>query len=195
MNYDPFDIGDRFRIVPPGTHRSTKKCDIVMSRGAFGSGEHETTASCLEIMTSLDLAGRRFIDLGSGTSILAIAAMKLGAASGLCVDIEQAAVDSGRSNCNLNGIDSEIVHLCGTLEDVNENGFDLALANIYGDILLDVCSDLVTRIRPGGTLLLSGILWEYNFDVRNKYEQAGCVVVRNTLLEEFSTVLLKKKSA
>lgn len=193
MNYEPFTLGKKFRIVPPDTPPIEGRTDIVVARGAFGSGEHETTASCIEIMESLDLTGKTFLDLGSGTGILAIAAIKLGASSGLCVDIEADAVDSGRQNCALNGIDTEIRHCCGTLDDVADQEFDFALANIYGDILLAVCDDLVANIKPGGTLLLSGILWEYNFDVRQRYEQAGCEIIRNRMMDEFSTVLLKKR--
>ncbi len=192
MTYEPFAIGSSFRVVPPGSSPVPDRTDIVMARGAFGSGEHETTASCIAIMEALDLAGKRFLDLGSGTAILAVTAMKRGAAGGVCVDIESGAVQSAILNCQLNSIGDEIRHLCGTLADVDEGGFDIILANIYGDILLAVCDDLVARIRQGGLLLLSGILWEYNFDVRQKYERAGCEVIRNRLLDEFSTILLKK---
>jgi len=192
MNYDPIHIGDRIRIVAPGTPAAPNRIDLVMARGAFGSGEHETTASCIEILETLDLAGKRFLDLGSGTGILAIAAIQLGATGGVCVDIEEDAVESARHNCSLNNIGSEIKHICGTLDDITETGFDIILANIYGDILLAVCNDLVPKAKTGGTLLLSGILWEYNFDVRDKYEKAGCDVIRNRIMEEFSTVLLRK---
>jgi len=190
--YQPFNIGKQFRIVPAGTEPLSDRTDIVMARGAFGSGEHETTANCIDIMETLDLAGLTFLDLGSGTGILSLAALKLGAKCGLCVDIETAAVKSARLNCELNEIGSEIEHRCGTLELVTESGFDLVLANIYGDILLALCFELVAKVKPGGILLLSGILWEYNYDVQNKFERAGCKVVKNKLLEEFSTVLLIK---
>ncbi len=164
-----------------------------MARGAFGSGEHETTASCIEVLEELpDLTGRTILDLGSGTAILSIAAQKLGAGPALCVDIEPKAVASARHNCRLNAIGINIEHRCGTLEAIDEAHFDLILANIYGDILLDICADLVEKVRPGGILLLSGMLWEYNFDVRKKYEKAGCTVLKNRFLEEFSTVLLQK---
>lgn len=190
--YQPFHIGERFRIVPPCTAPEADRTDIVMARGAFGSGEHETTADCIERMEALDWTGKRFLDLGSGTGILAIAAIRLGAASGLCVDVHADAVQSARHNSRLNGMDEELEHLCGTLDDVVETQFDIILANIYGDILLDICDDLVARAKPGADLLLSGILWEYNFDIRNRYKKAGCNVIGNRLLEEFSSVLLKK---
>lgn len=192
--YQPFDIGTRFRVTPPDAQASTDhRLDLVMQRGAFGSGEHETTESCLAALETLvDLPGARVLDLGSGTGILAIAALKLGAASAVCVDIEPQAVATAEINCRLNGLDSRVTHITGTLDAVSASSFDLILANIYGDILIALAKPLATCLAPGGTLLLSGILWEFNFDVRQAYERHGCTLVSNRLLEEFSTVLMSK---
>jgi ribosomal protein L11 methyltransferase len=163
-----------------------------MARGAFGSGEHETTASCLEVLAGhLNLSGCRFLDVGSGTGILAIAAIKLGAAGGVCLDIDPDAVASARENCALNGIATPIRHICGTLDAVPATpAFGLILANIYGDLLLSLAPEMVRRTARGGRLLLSGILWEYNFEVRQAFERLGCQVLYHRMLDEFSTVLL-----
>ena len=193
--YPPFTIGSTFRIVPPGTPASTDgRIDLVMDRGAFGSGEHETTASCLEMLAELpEVRGARVLDLGSGTGILAFAALKLGAARVVCVDINPHAVETARRNGELNGLADRLTHRAGTLDSAGEDLFDLVLANIYGDILLNLAEDLARRARPGALLLLSGILWEYNFEVRQHYEKLGCEVIRNRMLEQFSTVLLRKR--
>jgi len=192
--YEPFRIGSKFRITPPRLPSSDdNSIDLIMQRGAFGSGEHETTVSCLEILENCPAVhGARVLDLGSGTGILAIAALKLGARHAVCVDIEADAVETARVNCQLNQLAAEVTHITGTLEAVKESDFDLVLANIYGDILLDLAEDLTAKLKPGGILLLSGILWEYNFDVRQAYEKTGCVVVRNRMLEEFSTTLMTR---
>jgi ribosomal protein L11 methyltransferase len=193
MTYQPFDIGTKFRIAPPGCSPSADRIDLVMQRGAFGSGEHQTTRSCLELMENMaGLDTAHVLDLGSGTGILAIAALKLGARHAFCADIEAQAVETARVNCALNNLDGRTTHITGTLDKVHKTGFDVVLANIYGDILLDLASSLSGKLKQGGTLLLSGILWEYNFDVRQAYEQQGCQVVKNRMLEEFSTVLMKK---
>jgi len=190
--FTPFEIGGRFRISPPGTPAcGGDPIELVMAPGAFGSGEHETTASCLEILTTLpDLEGARLLDLGSGTGILAMAALKLGARSALCVDIDPLAVRTCRLNCENNGIAGRVEHVCGSLEQVPADRFDLILANLHGDILLRVAEGLVARAGPGATLLLSGILYEDDFEVRRCYEQLGCAVVRHRMLEEFTTLLL-----
>lgn len=194
-NYRPFQIGNGFIIQPPDISvEAIDRQPLIMERGAFGSGEHETTRSCLEILESLPTKNKRkVLDLGSGTGILTIATLLLDSSSSAwCVDIDQAAVNSGRRNCKLNGFNLQIKHLCGTLENLDEKGFDLILANIYGDILLDIAESLVEKAGPGAYILLSGILWEYNFDVKKKYQALGCRLLKSRLLEEFSTLLLQK---
>lgn len=192
--FTPFEIGNSFCIYPEGEKIADNgRTNIIMAPGAFGSGEHETTACCLQLMENMDqIRGARVLDLGSGTGILSIAALKLGAASALCVDIDPAAVTTCQRNCELNNVTHQVEHLCGTLDQVQEGDFDLVLGNIYGDILLDVAKDLVDKTRDNAPLLLSGILYEYNFDVRQCYRRLGCEVVSNTMLDEFSTVLLRK---
>lgn len=192
-DYRPVLVGQRFAIVPPDTAAGDggDRLPLLMARGAFGSGEHETTQSCLEILEDLTVTDHpRILDLGSGTGILTIAAMQLfPGGHAWCVDIEQTAVISAQHNCTLNQIQG-ITHHCGTLETLPETGFNLILANIYGDILLDVAEDLVQRATSGAIILLSGILWEYNFDIRTRYQQLGCKILKNRFMEEFSTVLL-----
>jgi ribosomal protein L11 methyltransferase len=194
--FTPFEVGERFRISPPGTPASRDgRIDLLMAPGAFGSGEHETSASCLELLAELpDPEGARVLDLGSGTGILAIAALKLGARSALCVDVDPAAVRTCKRNCELNGVGDRVEHACGTIEQVAEEQFELILANIYGDILLRVAELLIARARPGAALLLSGILHEDNFEVRRRYQDLGCAELRNRALEEFTTVLLRRGS-
>ncbi|WP_321372266.1 50S ribosomal protein L11 methyltransferase [uncultured Desulfuromusa sp.] len=193
-NYSPFDIGQRFTVVPATNFTVEKnRIKLIMDRGAFGSGEHETTQSCLEILENLPaLKKLKSLDLGSGTGILTIASQLLNPGPAWCVDIEQSAVISGQRNCRLNHVDQNITHICGTLDDIKENNFDLILANIYGDILLDVAEELVNKAETGALLLLSGILWEYNFDVRKKYQALGCQLIKNRLLSEYSTILMQK---
>jgi ribosomal protein L11 methyltransferase len=195
--FTPFNIGKQFCILPENyTKDKDNRINIIMAAGAFGSGEHETTACCLEILENLaEVRGARILDLGSGTGILSIAALKLGAHSALCVDNDPAAVATCKHNCELNQVETQVEHICNTLDAVQEDNFDLILANIYGDILLDVAQDLISKAAPNAPLLLSGILYEYNFDIRQSYQRLGCKVISNTMLEEFSTVLLRKEGA
>lgn len=192
--FSPFEIGARLRIVPPGTPLGEgSRIDVAMAAGAFGSGEHETTRSCLELLqSSVDPDNARVLDFGSGTGILAIAALKLGARSAVCVDDDPVAVETCELNCELNGVGARVEHLCGTIDCVASGGFDLILANIYGDILLAEAAELLSRASSRARLLLSGILHEDNFDVVRRYRELGCSVVINRMLDEFTTVLLRR---
>jgi ribosomal protein L11 methyltransferase len=191
--FSSFPIGERFNIVPENHPASAHgRLNLIMTAGAFGSGEHETSASCLEELERFpSLEGKTVLDLGSGTGILALAALKLGAKSALCVDIEAKAVETCTRNCELNQLQARVRHCCGTATDIGTERFELILANIYGDILIDIATDLLEHASPGATLLLSGILYEYNFDVRQRYERLGCKVIKNRMLNEFSTILLQ----
>ena len=193
-NYHPFNIGDLFTVVPPGVSpANSPRHQLIMERGAFGSGEHETTRSCIELLETFPTSENlKILDLGSGTGILTIAALLLNSGHAWCLDIEEAAVKSCQRNCEINHLNDDISHVCGTLDQLEEGEFNLILANIYGDILLDVAGELVDKATSGTRLLLSGILWEYNFEVRQKYQKLGCKLIKNQLLEEFSTILLQK---
>ncbi|OGQ89278.1 MAG: hypothetical protein A2289_15660 [Deltaproteobacteria bacterium RIFOXYA12_FULL_58_15] len=190
MSWSAFAIGSRFRIIPEGAPRSFDgRIDLVLERGAFGSGEHETTASCLETLGRLgDLHGLDVLDFGSGTGVLAVAALLRHARSAVLVDINADAITTGIRNCELNSVTESATHVVGSMGDVPPRQFELVMANIYGDILLDVAVDLVGRVSPGGHLILSGILWQDNFPVRKKYESLGCELVKNTMLDEYSTL-------
>lgn len=189
-------IGRGLRIVPPGGEGAAEReVVVVLDRGAFGSGEHETTRSCLEELEGLaGLGGAEVLDLGSGTGVLAIAALKLGAARAVCVDLDARAVETARRNAGLNGVGDRATHVLGTLADVPPGPYDLVLANLYADVLLPIAGELAQRVRPRGTLLLSGVDWEHAWDVRSRYEALGCSTLRVRMLEEYCTLLLKREA-
>jgi ribosomal protein L11 methyltransferase len=191
--YQPFTVGSRFRILPPGTPPCDGRLDLVLERGAFGGGTHPTTAGCLEILEQLpEVANARVLDLGSGSGILAIAALRLGASGALCVDVSPAAVASARRNGRLNGCGRRLRHLTGTLAEVAAAGFDLALANIGGELLHDLAPALVDKVRPGGRLLLSGALAEDGAGLRRLYAGLGCELQAERRGGPFLTLLLRR---
>jgi ribosomal protein L11 methyltransferase len=190
-------IGRRWRLVGPGAPAVVDdRISVVVERGAFGSGEHETTRSCLELLEQVNgVAGARVLDLGCGTGVLAVAALKVGAAAAVAVDDDPAAVVAAGRNAALNGVAGRLVLIEGTLAEVRRGGFDLALANLYADVLLGVADVLAASCRPGATLILSGILWQDNLAVRERYEALGCTVARNRFLDEYSSVVLVRDAA
>lgn len=171
-------------------------CDIPIimgKKGAFGSGEHETTAACLLQLESILIPeNARVLDLGSGTGILAIAALRLGAAFAVAVDIEWSAAVSCRENLSLNGMDERGASVCGELAAVSGCHFDLVMANIYADILMPLADRLVELASPGGKILLSGIPLQDKYDVWRRYTNLGCMEVDCRIGEEFVTYLLEK---
>jgi ribosomal protein L11 methyltransferase len=190
--FKAFSIG-LFTIMPAGDP-APQPCGIPIllgRQGAFGSGDHETTASCLELLPTIPgLQGSQVLDLGSGTGILAIAAARLGVATVAAVDLDQAAVRSCAENAVLNGLEDRVQSVCGELSAVADRSFDLVLANIYIDILLPLADQLVAMTRSGGYLLLSGIPLQDKFDIVQRYTSLGCRMVDSRIGEDFATYLL-----
>ncbi len=192
--YESFPIGARFEIVPPGrAHRDRSRVALVVARGAFGSGEHETTMSCLELMESMgDLCGVRVLDVGAGTGILGIAAVLCGASHAVLVDTDPRAVEASRLHAAINHVRDRVEVVHGQIADVSGDLFDVAFANIHGDVLISIAQRLVESVRPGGRIVLSGIAWEWGWPVREAYERRGCRLMKSRFLEEFSTILLAR---
>jgi ribosomal protein L11 methyltransferase len=190
--FSPFSIG-RFTIIPEG-EPPPPSCGIPLvlgKKGAFGSGEHETTAACLELMPHIPgIAGCHALDLGSGTGILAIAAARLGAAMVAAIDLEWPAARSCAENTRLNGAGDRVLTICGELSCIGPATFGLVMANIYADILLSLADRLAALARPGGHILLSGIPLQDKFDIIRRYASLGCTVIDSRIGEEYATYLL-----
>ena len=195
--FSPTVIG-QFTITPPEA-RATLPADtiplVLGSKGAFGSGEHETTAACLELLPQIPgIAHARALDLGSGTGILAIAASRLGAASVAAVDLFWDAARSCQENVRLNDVAATVWTVCGELGSLRLAGLDLVMANIYADILDPLADQLVACTRPGGHILLSGIPLQDKFDIWRRYTSLGCRDVDSRIGEDYATYLFIKEN-
>ena len=193
--FTPFQLG-KFTIIPEGDPLPAR-CGIPLylsKKGAFGSGEHETTAACLRQLEKIPtLQGCRALDLGSGTGILAIAALLLGAESAIAIDIEWPAAFSCSMNALLNGVENRVLTVCGELGSLSCSGFDLVMANIYADILMPLADSLVELTCSGGLILLSGIPLQDKYDIWRRYSRLGCRELDSIIGEEFVTYLFEKK--
>ena len=170
LNVGPFVIGD-----PPPLAESPQIPLEIAAGLAFGTGAHETTALCLEWLAGKDLSGKDVLDLGCGTGILAIAAMKLAASSATAVDNDEKALSVAKENAAKNG-----VKLLVTNRLLFENKFDLVVANIYADTLIQYAEKVEHVLKPNGLLALSGIL-------KNQYKQ----VVKSFVNVQFDPVQIR----
>jgi ribosomal protein L11 methyltransferase len=183
-----------FRILPPAAAASASGPeDLVIGASAFGGGTHPTTGSCLAVLAELaPLDGLSVLDLGSGSGILAIAAIRLGAARALCLDVNPDAVAAARENGAANGVAARLVHRQGGPGDLAGEAFDLVVANVGGELLLDEAARVAPLARPGGRLVLSGLLRGWEGDLAAAYEAHGCAVVGRRHPGEFCTLLLRR---
>jgi ribosomal protein L11 methyltransferase len=139
---------------------------------AFGTGTHETTRMMVGQLMSLELECKRVLDCGTGTGILGIAALKLGAHEAVGYDIDEWSADNARHNAVINMVDSQFTSLLGDASILKEvNGvFDVVLANINRNILLNDMEAFVEKMAPHSTLLLSGF---YEQDIPMLEEKAA----------------------
>ena len=176
QHYRAIEIGGVV-VVPVWERYEGDKTVVKIDPGmAFGTGEHETTSLCIEMMQRAGVAGRDVADVGCGSGILGIAARKLGASSVYLCDIDPVAVRAAEENAALNGCREELVIECGDLLQNKELTADVVLVNIVADVLIVFAPDLGPHVRPGGALILSGIVHARLADVERAYAEQGFVV-------------------
>ncbi len=160
-HFRPLHIGGKVVIVPEWIEYEKNDGEVVIildSNMAFGTGEHETTSMCLKLLQSHIKNGDVCIDVGCGSGILGIAAVKLGASLAYLTDIDDIAVKSANHNAVSNGVsDKTIVAHSDLLNDTNVKG-DIMLANITGEILCRLAPSIPKNLKKGGVLILSGII-------------------------------------
>ncbi|MBF0505234.1 MAG: 50S ribosomal protein L11 methyltransferase [Nitrospirae bacterium] len=157
--FKPVDAGERFSVLPPWEDPKKDRINLIIDPGmAFGTGHHETTRTCLMLIErfSRNCAKDSFLDVGTGTGILAIAASRLGVKRVAGVDIDPNAIDAARRNAKLNNLDNILIQE-GTAAPALGT-FDFVAANLMSEILIRIAPDLAPCLEKGGIALLSGML-------------------------------------
>ena len=198
--YKPLQIGERLMIIPAWVeNKFPERLPILINPGmAFGTGTHPTTQLCLELIEKHLEPGQTLFDIGCGSGILSIAAVRLGAERVIAVDIDSASVASTQENCALNGITDKVVIEQGSADLVLTGHFGLmqapvVVANILASVIMDMIEDgLSDLVEPGGLLILSGIL-DYQADgVIQKAGECCLTLFEKRNIEDWVALCLKK---
>jgi ribosomal protein L11 methyltransferase len=170
QHFEPIRFADNLWVVPSWlVPPDPTAINIQLDPGmAFGTGSHPTTALCLAWMANKKLNNQSVIDYGCGSGILSIAACKLGATQVFAVDIDPQAVDASLENARRNDINLDIMHI-GLPSKIDIEQVDLLIANILSGPLIELLPKFADLIKPGGKILLSGILKTQLDDIKYAY--------------------------
>ena len=203
-NYPAVEVGENLIVVPYWAAEETGgRTPIILDPGlTFGTGAHASTQMVMEFMENCVRPGFRCLDLGSGSGILSIAALRLGAASAIGVDIDPKAEDIARENAAYNGFAApEFAALTGNVtEDVElmnklqQQEYDLVLVNIVADVIIGLSPILPAFLGSDSILLCSGILDVRLEDVRQALEQAGLEIIQIKAKEDWRSIRAKRRS-
>lgn len=201
-NYRPLPVGEKFLVVPKWmtVDHLEGRLPVILDLGlTFGTGAHDSTQMCMRALEHLIHGGERVADLGSGSGILSICALRLGAASATGVDIDPAAEHIARENALQNGFDNSVFTACtgNVVEDrslmkkLSAGGYDIVCANIVAGVILNLLPIVPAFLKPDGVFLCSGILRSRENEVREAIEKAGLHVIDFERTEEWCCLTAK----
>lgn len=201
--FKAFDVGEKLMVYPawePCPEPRGRVALCVNPGASFGTGSHATTFLCLQELTKMELDGKKVLDVGCGSGILATAALLLGAQTALAVDVEDDAVRGTRENMRANGISSD--RFCAVKGDfladrelenrIFAQKYDLITANIVSDVLMPMAKSLIDGLAEGGELLLSGIICERAREVAAVYLALGANITAEIEREGWTMIRITK---
>lgn len=191
-------IGDRVVIRPPWREYEPKDDDvvIVLDPGmAFGTGLHPSTRLSMLGTEEVVKPGDTVLDVGTGSGILAIAAVKLGAVKADTVDVETVAVKATAENAEANGLGNQVKVELGSVgegEPFWGEQYDVVLANIIARVLIELSEAIVAHTKPGGKIVLAGIIESREQDVIDAFTAAGATVINRRFAEDWVSLVLTR---
>ena len=200
--YKPMEIGERLLVLPsweemPETERTVLRLDPGM---AFGTGSHQTTRMCLELIECNTKPGGEVLDIGCGSGILSIAAMLLGASEAVAVDIDPITKDIARENAEMNGVEFAHYHIKtgdiltdSRLKRLIEGKYDLVVANIVADVIIRLAPLAKTLCADGAPFIVSGIINERLEEVLKALSEAGFYISETRNMDDWNAVLCLNK--
>lgn len=198
-HYHPIPIGQKLLILPAWVKeydpaRIPVRIDPSM---AFGTGTHPTTQLCMEMVEKYTLPGKPVIDVGCGSGILSIAAIKMGASRAVGVDIDAASVKATYENGAANGVEDHLECGVGSVRELRQGHFSIrrapvVLANILAPVIIRLFdAGLAELVEPGGTLVLSGILAEQASGVEAKGQEMGLEFIERVQQKDWVAIVMK----
>ena len=193
QHYHPIPIGKRLEVLPAWIekHDDSRISVHIDPSMAFGTGTHPSTQLCLEMVESYTLPGQPAIDVGCGSGILAIAALRLGASHALAVDIDPASIKSTNENAAANQVQQNLECALGSVTEILQGKYSLrqaplVLVNILAPVIVRLYdAGLADLLTPGGTMVLSGILAEQAQDVKTAAAQHGLTFTEMLQIEDW----------
>lgn len=195
--FTPVKIGEHFKVIAPWMREKEPLEDrtpiVIEPKTAFGTGHHPTTALCLASVSKLASEGRihegqTFLDLGTGSGILGIGCVKLGL-SGVGVDIDMLAIENTEENKELNHVSSDSFEVYQGSADAVCGDFDVVLANILARPLMEMAVEIFKLVKPGGCLVLSGLLEIQADQVEAVYRELGLPEARRIVEGEWAALI------
>lgn len=173
-NFDPVQVGDFCRVRADFHDADDRvKFDLVINpKMAFGTGHHETTYMMIDTMSELDFKSKSVFDFGCGTAVLAILAKCMDAGRTLAIDIEEESASNSQENAEVNSIEGIDIRQA-TIDQIDPEKFDIILANINRQVLLDTADMIATHQNSGNILLVSGVMQQDEDIVESRFQAAG----------------------
>lgn len=190
-NFEPIYVEDKV-LIRAEFHESDPKYHeiVIQPKMSFGTGHHPTTHLMIQQMLEMDFAGKTVLDMGCGTSVLAIFAKQRGAGKTVAIDIDEWSVENSRENAERNNVELEISQ--GTADNLGSESFDIILANINRNILISDIPVYEKVLNSGGKLLLSGLCFFDVDDILEVCTQQKLTLTKKLQREEWVSLLLEK---
>lgn len=192
---NPIEISDKIVIKPTFRNYEAKPGQLIITidpKMSFGTGEHQTTKLVLQILEETELNNKIVLDAGTGTGVLAIAAVLLCAKSAIAFDNDEWCYENGIENCQLNNVTDKVQIRCCELNDISENNFDIVIANIHKSVLLEISEGLCNKVLNNGKLILSGLLTADENEIVNHYKKFGMNFIYKKSLDEWIALVFEK---